>query len=320
MFKRFRARFIGKCSPVHFFWGAPDLAVTRFSGRPAPEHPGGVPNLPDRVAREAYSHEVSSCGFWAGGGPLPHAAFYAYAYPEPSGFASAAVKPEGAYYSNDLKEFILPYDVVRHVPRSRRGAAAVPAVDVRGGRGPGGLGPASAGAAGMILSEVTAILSRTPATLRALLDGLPDPWVEANEGPDTFSPRDVLGHLIYGEKTDWVPRIRLILEAGDRRPFEPFDRFAFRATIAATPTTALLAELEWLRAENLAFLEGLSLTPAQLALKGAHPALGPVTLGQLLATWAVHDLNHVGQIVRVMSKRYGEAVGPWKAYLGILNR
>jgi hypothetical protein len=170
------------------------------------------------------------------------------------------------------------------------------------------------------LPEITAVLTRTPATLRALLEGLPDPWLEANEGPDTFSPRDVLGHLIDGEKTDWVPRIRRILEAGESRPFEPFDRFAFRATIGTTPTSALLAELESLRATNLAFLKGLSLTPPQLKLKGTHPALGPVTLGQLLATWAVHDLNHIGQVVRVMSKRYGEAVGPWKAYLGILNR
>ncbi len=111
--KRFRARFIGKCSPVHFFWGGPDLAVTRFSGRAAPPHPGGIPNLPDWVAREAYSHEVSSCGFWAGGGPIPYPAFYAYAYPEPSGFAAAAVEPKGAFYSTDLREFILPYDVVR---------------------------------------------------------------------------------------------------------------------------------------------------------------------------------------------------------------
>jgi hypothetical protein len=111
--KRFRARFIGKCSPVHFFWGAPDLAVTRFSGRAAPQHPGGVPNLPDWVAREAYSHEVSSCGFWPGGGPVPHAAFYAYAYPEPAGFAEAKVGPEGAFYSTDLREFLLPYDRVR---------------------------------------------------------------------------------------------------------------------------------------------------------------------------------------------------------------
>jgi len=111
--KIFRARFVGKCSPVHFFWGAPDLAVTRFSGRTAPEHPGGIPNLPDRVAREAYSHEVSSCGFWWGGGPIPYAAFYSYAYPEPPGFADARVGPSGAFYSGDLREFILPYDVVR---------------------------------------------------------------------------------------------------------------------------------------------------------------------------------------------------------------
>jgi hypothetical protein len=111
--KTFRARFIGKCSPVHFFWGGPDLAVTRFSGRTAPRHPGGVPNLPDRVAREAYSHEVSSCGFWWGGGPIAYPAFYAYAYPEPGGFAAAAIRPEGAFYSTDLKEFVLPYEAVR---------------------------------------------------------------------------------------------------------------------------------------------------------------------------------------------------------------
>jgi hypothetical protein len=113
IFKEFRARFIGKCSPVHFFWGAPDLAVTRFSGRRAPKHPGGVPNLPDWVAREAYSEEVSSCGFWPGGGPIPYAAFYSYAYPEPAGFAASSVQPGGAFYSSDLREFILPYDIVR---------------------------------------------------------------------------------------------------------------------------------------------------------------------------------------------------------------
>jgi hypothetical protein len=111
--KKFRSPFIGKCSPVHLFWGALDLAVTRFSGRTAPQHPGGIPNLPDRVTREAYSHEVSSCGFWPGGGPVPYAAFYSYAYPEPPGFSSASVKPDAAFYSADLREFILPYDVVR---------------------------------------------------------------------------------------------------------------------------------------------------------------------------------------------------------------
>jgi hypothetical protein len=113
VFKTFRARFIGKCSPVHFFWGAADLAVTRFSGRSAPKHPGGIPNLPDWVTQEAYSHEVSSCGFWAGGEPIPYAAFYSYAYPEPAGFAASLVAPAGTFYSNELREFILPYDVVR---------------------------------------------------------------------------------------------------------------------------------------------------------------------------------------------------------------
>jgi hypothetical protein len=111
--KAFRAGYLGKSSPVHLFWGGLDLAVTRFSGRTAPPHPGGIPNLPDWVTREAYSHEVSSCGFWAGGGPVPYAAFYAYAYPEPPGFAQAAVRPRGAFYSTDLREFLLPYDVVR---------------------------------------------------------------------------------------------------------------------------------------------------------------------------------------------------------------
>ena len=109
----FRASFIGKCSPVHFFWGSFDLAVTRFSGRPAPPHPGGIPNLPDRVVREAYSHEVSSAGFWPGGGPHPFPLFYSYAYPEPAGFAGAPVRPDGAFYSRDLREFVLPYDAVR---------------------------------------------------------------------------------------------------------------------------------------------------------------------------------------------------------------
>lgn len=113
VFKEFRARFIGKCSPVHLFWGAPDLAVTRFSGRRAPEHRGGIPNLPDQVAREAYSHEVSSCGFWPGGGPIAYPAFYSYAYPETSGFSEAQIEPAGAFYSKELGEFVLPYDIVR---------------------------------------------------------------------------------------------------------------------------------------------------------------------------------------------------------------
>lgn len=113
VFSQFRSRFIGKCSPVHLFWGAPDLAVTRFSGRQAPEHPGGIPNLPDKVTREAYSHEVSSCGFWAGNAAMPYPAFYAYGYPEPAGFSSAPVQPAAAFYDQTFREFILPYDAVR---------------------------------------------------------------------------------------------------------------------------------------------------------------------------------------------------------------
>jgi hypothetical protein len=113
VFKEFRARFLGKCSPVHFFWGSFDLAVTRFSGRPAPRHPGGIPHLPDWVTREAYSHEVSSAGFWPGGGGAEQACFYSYAYPTPPGFAEAIVSPPGAGWSRNLGEFLLPYDAVR---------------------------------------------------------------------------------------------------------------------------------------------------------------------------------------------------------------
>ncbi|MGJ0391393.1 MAG: DUF5996 family protein [Methylocystis sp.] len=114
--KYFRSGFIGKCSPVHFFWGSFDLAATRFSGRRAPPHPGGVPNLPDTVAREAYSHEVSSAGFWPGSSPIEYPAFYSYAYPEPAGFSATAIRPNAAFYSPDLHEFILPYDAVRTAP------------------------------------------------------------------------------------------------------------------------------------------------------------------------------------------------------------
>jgi hypothetical protein len=170
------------------------------------------------------------------------------------------------------------------------------------------------------LAEIIAVLSRTPATLRALLTDLPEPWLVASEGEGTFSPRDVLGHLIQGEKTDWIPRVQMILASGDSRPFAPFDRVGFREHIERVPTKALLDEFESLREASLHVLRGLALTPERLALKGLHPELGPVTLGQLLATWTVHDLNHVWQIARVMSKRYSASVGPWRAYLGILNR
>jgi hypothetical protein len=168
------------------------------------------------------------------------------------------------------------------------------------------------------ITDVVSVLERTPPALRALLVGLPESWLERYEGEGTFDPREVVGHLIHGEKTDWVPRITLILEHGDTRPFVPFDRRGFNEPDRA-PLVTLLDEFEALRRSNLAFLAGLTLSPAQMALPGRHPELGPVTLGQLLATWAVHDLNHIGQIVRVMSTRYMAAVGPWKAYLGILN-
>jgi DinB family protein len=170
------------------------------------------------------------------------------------------------------------------------------------------------------LPDVVAILGRTPAALRALLSGLPEPWLTASEGEGTFSPRDVLGHLIHGEKTDWIPRVELILGSGDTRPFVPFDRFGFRDAIRGRSIGDLLDEFEALRTQNLETLRTLGPGGRELAYKGLHPELGPVTLGQLLATWAVHDLNHIGQIVRVMSRQYEVEVGPWKAYLGILNR
>ncbi len=170
-----------------------------------------------------------------------------------------------------------------------------------------------------VLSDVVAVLERTPSTLRALLSGLPAPWLNRHEGEGTFGAYEVLGHLIHGEKTDWVPRVKLILEHGDARPFVPFDRRGFSSELLRTPIVELLSEFERLRASNLLYLRSLALTPSQMGLKGLHPELGPVTLGQLLATWAVHDLNHVGQLVRVMSRRYEKAVGPWKQYLGILG-
>ena len=171
-----------------------------------------------------------------------------------------------------------------------------------------------------VLSEGIAVLERTPATLRALLADLPDAWIAANEGPDTFSPFDNVGHLIHGERTDWIPRARIILAQGANRRFEPYDRFAQIRESRGKSLAELLDELARLRADNLATLRGWSLTDRQLALEGEHPALGPVTLRQLLATWVAHDLGHIAQTSRVMAKRYREAVGPWRAYLPILDR
>jgi hypothetical protein len=170
------------------------------------------------------------------------------------------------------------------------------------------------------LREATEVLSRTPGALRAMLGGIGDPWLDANEGQETFSPRDVLGHLIFGEETDWIPRLRIILAEGPARPFDPFDRFGFRARYGGRPVAELLDVFAKLRARNLATLEELSpRVTADLERPGRHPELGPVTLSQLLATWVVHDLNHLAQVERVMAKRYLAEVGPWQAYLKILQ-
>ena len=171
----------------------------------------------------------------------------------------------------------------------------------------------------IVLSEAVQILRRTPATLRALLSGLGDEWLAADEGPDTFTPRDVIGHLIYGEETDWIPRLRIILDRGERRTFTPFDRFGFKEKYGRRSIDELLRRFAELREDNVGQLEALHLTPAQMELRGTHPELGTVTLSQLLATWVGHDLTHVSQVARVMAKRYQDAVGPWRAYLRILQ-
>jgi hypothetical protein len=168
------------------------------------------------------------------------------------------------------------------------------------------------------LKDAVAILERTPVSLTALLSGLPETWIRATEGEGTWSPYDVIGHLIHGERTDWIPRARHIL-AGDKRPFESFDRTAQLADSQSNSLAELLATFADLRRENLAVLAGMNLTEADLERKGLHPELGEVTLSQLLATWVVHDLDHVAQIARTMAKAYGEATGPWTAYLSILR-
>ena len=170
------------------------------------------------------------------------------------------------------------------------------------------------------LTDAIAVLERTPATFRALLGGLPDSWTTSNEGPDTFSPFDNVGHLIHGERTDWIPRARIILARGPDRRFEPYDRFAQRRESEGKSLADLLDEFARLREENLATLRGWKLSEQELELEGEHPELGPVTLRQLLATWVAHDLWHIGQTVRVMAKQYRESVGPWRAYLPILDR
>lgn len=170
------------------------------------------------------------------------------------------------------------------------------------------------------LIEAIAVLERTPATFRALLGGLPDAWTDADEGPDTFSPFDNVGHLIHGERADWIPRARIILARGDNRRFEPYDRFAQIRESQGWSLAGLLDEFARLREENLSTLRSWNLTERELSLEGEHPELGTVTLRQLLATWVAHDLGHVAQTARVMAKRYRGAVGPWRAYLPVLGR
>ncbi len=170
------------------------------------------------------------------------------------------------------------------------------------------------------LEQGTAILERTPATLRGMLSALPAAWTEATEGPETWSPHVIVGHLLHADRSDWVTRARIILAQGPDRRFSPFDRLAQFHESEGKGLDELLDEFARLRSENLATVGGWRLTEAQLALEGEHPEFGAVTLRQLLATWVAHDLSHVAQIARVMAKQYREGVGPWRAYLPILDR
>jgi DinB superfamily len=170
------------------------------------------------------------------------------------------------------------------------------------------------------LTEGIAVLERTPSTLRALLAGLPSVWTDATEGPETWSPYVIVGHLIHGELTDWIPRAQIILAQGPERRFTPYDRFAQFHESEGKLLPDLLDKLARLRAENLEILAGWQVTEEQLDLEGEHPAFGPVTLRQLLSTWVAHDLGHIAQIARVMAKQYRDEVGPWQAYLPVLDR
>ena len=169
------------------------------------------------------------------------------------------------------------------------------------------------------LEEAIEVLSTTPATLTALLQGKSEVWLSARKTPEAFNASDVLGHLMHAELTDWMPRVQLILEYGDARPFQPFDRFAFRGLIEGKPLNQLLQEFAELRRTSLAYLAGLSLGDTGLALTGVHPEFGPVTLSNLLATWVVHDLTHIAQVVKTLAYEYRDAVGPWRAYTTILD-
>ncbi len=169
------------------------------------------------------------------------------------------------------------------------------------------------------IHEAALVLARTPLSIDALLRDLPDVWTHASEGAGRWSAYDVVGHLIHGEKTDWLPRARIILAEGEDRAFAPFDRFAQEQESAGQELNQLLDEFSNLRLQNLAALDRLAITAEQLAWTGEHPEFGTVTLAELLATWVAHDLGHLAQISRVMARRYAEAAGPWRRYLPILG-
>lgn len=170
----------------------------------------------------------------------------------------------------------------------------------------------------MTLNAATEILGSTPRVLQSWLGDLTEDWTRCTTGPGTFAPYDVIGHLIHGEKADWIPRLRIILEHGTEKPFEPFDRFAMYESSKGKTVSVLLDEFAELRAKSLEDLQRLDLSETDLRKEGIHPEFGRVTASQLIATWAVHDLNHIGQIARTMAFRYRDDVGPWRKYLSIL--
>jgi hypothetical protein len=170
------------------------------------------------------------------------------------------------------------------------------------------------------LSNGIAVLERTPATLRAMLAGLPSVWTDATEGPETWSAYDIIGHLVHCERADWIARATIILAQGPDRRFEPLDRFAQFRESEGKSLVELLDEFADIRAQNLVTLRGWNLTEQQFALDGEHPAFGLVTLRELLATWVAHDLGHMAQIARVMAKQYRDEVGPWREYLPVMDR
>ncbi len=169
------------------------------------------------------------------------------------------------------------------------------------------------------LQNTIALLTRTPDTLNALLRDLPEMWIHSNEGEKTWSPFEVVGHLIHGERTDWIPRVRMILEFGETKAFVPFERWGMEREIHGKSLAQLLDEFARVRAKNLDELRALNLRGEDLEKRGRHPELGPVTLSQLLATWVGHDLTHLHQISRTMAHQYRETVGPWTVYLGVMK-